>query len=67
MLSMCFVSVCSSRPLAKIKVLGVLPAHLPLVFGAGTVLESVPLLSFFLLCVLSLYREEVGGVRQYTR
>ena len=31
--------------------LGVLPAHLPLVFGAGTVLESVPLLSFFsLLC-----------------
>ena len=31
--------------LAKIKVLGVLPAHLPLVLDAGTVLVSVPPLS----------------------
>ena len=44
--------------LAKIKVAGVLPAHLPLVLDAGTVLVSVPLLS----CA-----GFVGGVRQYTR
>ena len=31
--------------LAKIKVLGVLPAHFPLVLDAGTVLVSVPPLS----------------------
>ena len=31
--------------LAKIKVSGVLPAHLPLVLAAGTVLVSVPPLS----------------------
>ena len=30
--------------LAKIKMLGVLPAHLPLVLDAGTALESDPLL-----------------------
>ena len=38
----------TTRPvglLAKIKVLGVLPAHFPLVLDAGTVLVSVPPLS----------------------
>ena len=51
--------------LAKIKELGVLPAHLPLVLDAGTVLVSVPV-EPCRFCLLSLHRE-VGGVRQYTR
>ena len=51
--------------LAKIKVIGVLPAHLPLVLDAGIfgIRSTVELCRF---CVLSL-RREVGGVRQYTR
>ena len=54
----------TTRLLAKIKVLGVLPAHFPLVLDEGTDLVSVPLL----ICagLLSLH-SEVGGVRQYTR
>ena len=42
--------------LAKIKVSGVLPAHIPLVLDAGTVLVSVPML-----------HKEVGSIRQYTQ
>ena len=50
--------------LAKIKLKGVLPAHLPLVLDAGTVLEFVPPLSCAgFLCVTA---QGAGGVRQYT-
>ena len=56
--------------LAKIKVLGVLPAHLPLILDAGTVLVSVPPLSCagFVCCqctgrwaVLDNTRSKCGG------
>ena len=52
--------------LAKIKVLGVLPAHLPLVLDAGTVYGIRSTVELYRLCLLSLHRE-VGGVRQCTR
>ena len=53
--------------LAKIKMLGVLPAHLPLVLDAVTVLVSVPSLSCagFVCGVVTAQRG--SGVRQYTR
>ena len=50
-------------------VLGVLPAHLPTVLDAGTVLVSVPQLkrAGFVYSHWPSLRRELGDVRQYTR